>query len=57
MRRGWFQIGPSGFPDPQRLAHRLFASQRNVRNVRSYFSIHRSKFETAIPLGAAADAP
>lgn len=39
------------------LAHRLFASQRNVRNVRSYFSIHRSKFETAIPLGAAADAP
>lgn len=32
------------------LAHRLFASQRNVRNVRSYFSIHRSKFEPAIPL-------
>ncbi|ADJ65892.1 Lrp/AsnC family transcriptional regulator [Herbaspirillum seropedicae] len=36
------------------LAHRLFASQRNVRNVRSYFSIHRSKFETAIPIDDAA---
>lgn len=32
------------------LAHRLFASQKNVRNVRSYFSILRSKFETAVPL-------
>lgn len=30
------------------LAHRLFASHRNVRNVRSYFSIHRSKFDTRI---------
>lgn len=28
------------------LAHRLFASHANVRNVRSFFSIHRSKFET-----------
>lgn len=32
------------------LAHRLFASQANVRNVRSFFSIHRSKFETALAL-------
>ena len=30
------------------LAHRLFATHQNVRNVRSYFSIHRSKFETRI---------
>lgn len=30
------------------LAHRLFAGQSNVRNVRSFFSIHRSKFETRI---------
>jgi Lrp/AsnC family leucine-responsive transcriptional regulator len=30
------------------LAHRLFATHKNVRNVRSYFSIHRSKFETRI---------
>ena len=32
------------------LAHRLFAAHANVRNVRSFFSIHRSKFETRIPL-------
>lgn len=31
------------------LAHRLFAAHANVRNVRSFFSIHRSKFETRIP--------
>ena len=41
-------------PSYHALAHRLFASQRNVRNVRSYFSIHRSKFETAIPIDDAA---
>lgn len=32
------------------LAHRLFAAHANVRNVRSFFSIYRSKFETAIAL-------
>ncbi len=32
------------------LAHRLFAAHANVRNVRSFFSIHRSKFETRLPL-------
>ncbi|ABR90285.1 auxin efflux carrier [Janthinobacterium sp. Marseille] len=30
------------------LAHRLFATHANVRNVRSFFSINRSKFETRI---------
>ena len=30
------------------LAHRLFAGHKNVRNVRSYFSIVRSKFDTRI---------
>ena len=30
------------------LAHRLFANQTNVRNVRSFFSVLRSKFETRI---------
>lgn len=30
------------------LAHRLFAAQVNVRNVKSYFSTFRSKFETRI---------
>jgi Lrp/AsnC family transcriptional regulator, leucine-responsive regulatory protein len=32
------------------LAHRLFATQANVRNVRSFFSIFRSKFETRLEL-------
>lgn len=32
------------------LAHRLFATQTNVRNVKTYFSVKRSKFETALPL-------
>lgn len=30
------------------MAHRLFAAHANVRNVRSFFSINRSKFETRI---------
>jgi len=30
------------------LAHRVFAGHANVRNVRSFFSIYRSKFETRI---------
>jgi Lrp/AsnC family leucine-responsive transcriptional regulator len=30
------------------LAHRLFAGQANVRNVRSFFATHRSKYETGI---------
>ena len=30
------------------LAHRLFATQSNVRNVRSFFSVLRSKFETRL---------
>lgn len=32
------------------LAHRLFAVQTNVRNVKAYFSTFRSKFETRIVL-------
>ena len=30
------------------LAHRLFATHQNVRNVKAYFSTFRSKFETRI---------
>jgi Lrp/AsnC family leucine-responsive transcriptional regulator len=36
------------------MAHRVFTSQKNVRNVRTFFSIHRSKFETRMPLSAMA---
>ena len=32
------------------LAHRLFAGHTNVRNVKTYFSTFRSKFETRIAL-------
>ena len=32
------------------LAHQLFAGHANVRNVKSYFSILRSKFETRLAL-------
>jgi Lrp/AsnC family leucine-responsive transcriptional regulator len=32
------------------LAHRLFTAHANVRNVRTFFSTHRSKFETRIAL-------
>lgn len=35
-------------PSYHALAHRLFATQTNVRNVKAYFSTFRSKFETRI---------
>ena len=37
-------------PEYHALAHRLFAAQTNVRNVKCYFSTLRSKFETRIQL-------
>ena len=36
--------------DYHSVAHRLFATHGNVRNVRSFFSVLRSKFETAVTL-------
>jgi Lrp/AsnC family leucine-responsive transcriptional regulator len=35
-------------PAYHELAHRLFTSHANVRNVKAYFSTHRSKFDTRI---------
>jgi len=32
------------------LVHRAFTAQANVRNVRTFFSVHRSKFETQVAL-------
>ena len=32
------------------LAHRVFTSKKNVRNVRTFFSVYRSKFETRLLL-------
>ncbi len=37
-------------PAYQALAQRLFTSDANVRNVKSFFSIKRSKFGAALPL-------
>jgi Lrp/AsnC family leucine-responsive transcriptional regulator len=37
-------------PAYHQLAHRLFATHTNVRNVKAYFSTFRSKFETRIAL-------
>lgn len=32
------------------LVNRLFNAQANVRNVRAFFSVNRTKFETALPV-------
>ena len=37
-------------PDYQTLTQRLFTSDANVRNVKTFFSIHRSKFGAELPL-------
>jgi hypothetical protein len=34
------------------LAQRLFTSDANVRNVKSFFSIHRAKFAPRVLLGS-----
>jgi len=39
-------------PDYQALAQRLFTSDANVRNVKAFFSIKRSKFGARVPLPA-----
>ena len=36
------------------LVQRLFTADANVRNIKSFFSVHRAKFETRIALPAAA---
>ncbi len=38
-------------PDYQALAQRLFTSDANVRNVKAFFSVKRSKFGAELPLG------
>ena len=41
-------IQVADMPNYHALAHRLFATHANVRNVKAYFSTFRSKFETRI---------
>jgi DNA-binding Lrp family transcriptional regulator len=40
-------------PEYLSLAQRLFTSDANVRNVKAFFSVKRSKFGAALPLGTA----
>jgi len=37
-------------PSYHAFAHRVFTSKKNVRNVRTFFAVSRSKFETRLPL-------
>lgn len=39
-------------PDYQALTQRLFTADANVRNVKTFFSIHRAKFGAELPLPA-----
>ncbi len=39
-------------PDYLAMVQRLLTSDANVRNVKAYFSIKRSKFGARLPLGA-----
>ena len=43
-------VAARDMPDYLALAQRLFNSDANVRNVKAFFSIKRSKFEPALPL-------
>jgi Lrp/AsnC family leucine-responsive transcriptional regulator len=40
----------AGMPAYHALVQRLFTQDANVRNVKSFFSVHRAKFETRLPL-------
>lgn len=42
-------------PEYDELARRLFKASSNIRNVRTFFSTHRAKFEANAPVGAIAD--
>ncbi len=43
-------IRVADMPGYQGLAQRLFTQDANVRNVKVFFSVHRAKFETRVPL-------
>ena len=45
-------VHAADMPDYAALAQRLFTADANVRNVKTFFSVKRSKFGAAIPLPA-----
>ena len=51
LHAGWSSC--ADMPAWHALVQRLFTQDANVRNVKSYFSVHRAKFETRISLPAA----
>ncbi len=44
-------------PGYHALVQRLFTTDANVRNVKAFFSVHRAKFTTRIPLSASSAPP
>lgn len=46
-------VHTTDMPGYQALAQRLFTQDANVRNVKAFFSVRRSKFGAALPLDAA----
>jgi Lrp/AsnC family leucine-responsive transcriptional regulator len=44
------QLVVADMPAWHALVQRLFTQDANVRNVKSFFSVHRAKWETALPL-------
>lgn len=44
-------VGVRDMPDYLALAQRLFNSDANVRNVKTFFSVKRAKFAPRVPLG------
>ena len=44
-----------GMPEYDELARRLFKASSNIRNVRTFFSTHRAKFEANAPVRIVAD--
>ena len=44
-------VHAADMPDYQQMAQRLFSADANVRNVKVFFSLQRSKFGAELPLG------
>lgn len=49
-------IQVTDMPAYHALAHRLFSAHANIRNVRSFFAMHRSKFDTRVAIPGSASA-
>ena len=50
-------VWAADMPSYQALAQRLFTQQANVRNVKAFFAVQRSKFDPALPLAPTLPTP